>query len=145
MESPIAAKIIEAAKEAAWEHAPTRLWHSFDDAAIDLQAERLALSTPPQGATDDDVDEFFNSGLGQIEIDLWVDTVEAEKIKILKVLKRRADLSDQLLINCPEDALADHEALSKLILDGADLAMVLNSQMAGRWPETYAWLKTEMA
>lgn len=56
----------------------------------------------------------------------------------------RAEIADEMLRGCPEEARADHIVLSDMVRDGVAVETILGTAEAERWPCTYVWLRTAL-
>jgi len=57
----------------------------------------------------------------------------------------RSQMAAELMSGCPDESRPDHEAIVAALLRGDSAAEILAMPEADRWPETYAWLKSELA
>lgn len=57
----------------------------------------------------------------------------------------REQLADELLNDCPDEAQADHEAIAQALTRGDSYETILAMSELENWPETYSWLKAELA
>jgi hypothetical protein len=56
----------------------------------------------------------------------------------------REQIAQELMRDCPTEAMADHNALARAIREGIDKGSILSMLECDRWPETHVWLKTEL-
>lgn len=56
----------------------------------------------------------------------------------------RSELAAELLRDCPEESMSDHQIIADAILFGHTLTVMLSMREVNNWPETYSWLKAEM-
>ena len=59
--------------------------------------------------------------------------------------KTRNEIATELLDGCPQESLADHTVLAERLRWSEHPDTILASPEANRWPETYTWLKNELA
>jgi hypothetical protein len=53
-------------------------------------------------------------------------------------------LADELLRDCPDESLQDHEAVAAAIRRGESRDRILRLPELNRWPETWAWVKSHI-
>ncbi len=57
----------------------------------------------------------------------------------------RIEIANDLVHGCPDDSYADHAAIADALVRGDDASAILEMAELSRWPETYVWLKSELA
>lgn len=58
--------------------------------------------------------------------------------------EHRDELADEILCGCPDEAMADHEAIAAALRRGDSAEAILGMPEVAAWPETYVWLKGEL-
>lgn len=61
----------------------------------------------------------------------------------MKMIDRKR-IADDLMVDCPCDAAADHQKVASAILRGDEPSRILAMPELDNWPESYHWLKTQM-
>lgn len=57
----------------------------------------------------------------------------------------REQIATELLRDCPQESLEDHQAIAAALLRGDSPEQILNMTELDNWPETYSWLKGELS
>ena len=60
-------------------------------------------------------------------------------------MQTKSQIANEMMRGCPADSRADHEAVAAALVRGDDAAAILKMAELDRWPETYVWLKSELA
>ena len=59
--------------------------------------------------------------------------------------RRRQEIADEMMWSCPAESREDHEIIAWQIRTGQPVEAILELPELDLWPETYAWLKGELA
>lgn len=57
----------------------------------------------------------------------------------------RNQIANELLRGVPDESREDHEAIAEALRRGDSASDILGMREANDWPETYVWLRTELA
>ncbi len=60
-------------------------------------------------------------------------------------MSNRNEIAAELLRNCPAECASDYAAIADALRRDEDAQKILAMQEVNDWPETYAWLKSELA